>query len=317
MQSNSTPRTAPRDRLLVLELWGLGDVALSIPFLREASRHADVTLVAKPHAQPLLARFCPAVELVPLTAPWTAFRGKYRLLAWPWRDLERTIRRLRSHEFHSGVSARPDPRDHVLLRLAGVRRRHGFARAGSGLLLNEKLKAAANTHRADHWGNIARSLGWTVPPPAANVPVGRHVVLHTTAANWVREWPRDRFDQLAAALRADGWRVTVLDANLSDLESVMDLLASADRFIGNDSGPGHLASLLGVPTFTIFGPQLSSRFSPVHPRSAWVDGRHCRFKPCSDYCRYTEPHCIRQLQVADVEPKVKAWLDSLRADKPR
>src|SRR5688572_5680786 len=70
--------------MLVLELWGLGDLALAMPFLRAASSRARVSLLAKPHAAPLLARFAPAVELIPFVAPWTAFTGKYRLHRWPW-----------------------------------------------------------------------------------------------------------------------------------------------------------------------------------------------------------------------------------------
>ena len=41
-------------RLLVLELWGVGDVALALPFLRIASQRADVTLLAKRHAAAVL-----------------------------------------------------------------------------------------------------------------------------------------------------------------------------------------------------------------------------------------------------------------------
>src|SRR5687767_622665 len=112
--------------MLVLELWGLGDLALAMPFLRAASSRARVSLLAKPHAAPLLARFAPAVELIPFVAPWTAFTGKYRLHRWPWATLARIRRELRSRRFEFGFSARPDPRDHALLALARCRRRIGF-----------------------------------------------------------------------------------------------------------------------------------------------------------------------------------------------
>ena len=109
----------------MLELWGLGDLALAMPFLRAASIRYSVTLVAKPHATALLARFAPTVELIPLAAPWTSFRGKYRLLRWPWGELARLVRTLRGRHFDYAVSARRDPRDHFLLWLSGSRRRCG------------------------------------------------------------------------------------------------------------------------------------------------------------------------------------------------
>jgi hypothetical protein len=66
------------------------------------------------------------------------------------------------------------------------------------------------------------------------------------------------------------------------------LIDRAGAFIGNDSGPGHLAAFCGVPTFTLFGPQLPEWFAPLHPGSEWLEGKACPYKPCSDYCRYAD-----------------------------
>jgi len=296
--------------LLALELWGLGDLALAIPFLRAATPHTRVTLLAKPHAAPLLARFAPDVTLAPLTAPWTAFTGKYRLHRWPWRELVRVRRTLRSQPFDLAVTARPDPRDHALLVLAGARRRLGFPRAGSGRLLTTALPAPVRPHRADHWRALASALGWPLPdaPPAHAARPGRHLVIHTGAGHPVRLWPRERFDEVAAHLRDAGWQVTVLDDSLCGLDALLATLATADRFIGNDSGPGHLAALLGVPTFTIFGPQLPALFAPQHPKAAWIEGAPCPYKPCFDQCRFTQPSCLHALDVQAVWARLAPWL---------
>jgi heptosyltransferase-2 len=83
---------------------------------------------------------------------------------------------------------------------------------------------------------------------------------------------------------------------------LMALLDEAAVFIGNDSGPGHLAAFCGVPTFTIFGPQLPEWFAPLHPAAEWVEGKACPYKPCSDYCRFAEPVCLNGW----AEPEVSA-----------
>ena len=295
-------------RLLVVELWGLGDLALALPFLAAASAHAEVTLLAKPHAAPLLARFAPEVKLVPLVAPWTAFRGKYRLHRWPWRELFRAHRELRDQKFDIAASARRDPRDHALLALSGARRRLGFPRTGSGIYLTDALPAPARPHRAERWRALATALGWELPPFAPPVRTGRRIVMHTGAGQPLRAWPRDRFENLAARLRAAGWEVTLLDDSLRDLDALLVALAGADRFVGNDSGPGHLAALLGVPTFTIFGPQLPELFAPQHPRATWIDGAPCPYKPCFDSCRFATPNCIRDLTADTVWAKLAPWL---------
>lgn len=294
--------------MLVTELWGLGDLALAMPFIRAASVTWRVTLVAKPNAAPLLARFAPQVELVPVVAPWTAFRGKYRLLRWPWASLAGTLRVLRGKNFSAGVSARPDPRDHLLLALAGAKERFGFPRKGSGVLLSNPLSPPALPHRSEHWASLASALGITIDPPNAARRDGRRVLIHAGAGQPTRIWPRERFNALAAALGEAGWSSEILDDSFVGIAPLLDKLNSADRFIGNDSGPGHLAALLGVPTFTLFGPQLPELFSPRSPRAEWIEGAPCPYKPCSDYCRFSEPRCLLAIDTESVTQRVLRWL---------
>src|SRR5262249_17739144 len=55
------------------------------------------------------------------------------------------------------------------------------------------------------------------------------------------------------------------------------LLRRARLFLGNDSGLGHLAGLLGVPTLALFGPTDPPRWAPLGPRV-----RVLRRQPLSD-----------------------------------
>ncbi len=258
-------------------MWGLGDLAVAIPFLRTATQHAKVTLLAKPHAAPLLQHFAPAVELIPLVAPWTAFRGKYHLHRWPWGTLRQTIRTLRERKFTHAISARPDPREHALLKLVGTKQLVGFPRAGSSWLVNQKILPPLDPHRAAHWRYLAEFMGWDMAPTQTKAVQGKQIVIHTGAAQPVRKWPEERYDEIASQLRQAGWTVTIIDEHHGDLDVLIKTLTSADRFIGNDSGPGHIAALLGVPTFTIFSSQLSENFAP--PTSLGHMGRRCSLPP--------------------------------------
>jgi ADP-heptose:LPS heptosyltransferase len=92
--------------------------------------------------------------------------------------------------------------------------------------------------------------------------------------------------------------------------TVTELIALIDRagaFIGNDSGPGHLAAFCGVPTFTLFGPQLPEWFAPLHPAAEWIEGRACPYKPCSDYCRFPTPHCLWNIGEEEVYARVEKF----------
>lgn len=96
--------------------------------------------------------------------------------------------------------------------------------------------------------------------------------------------------------------------------SVTELLAWLDEaggFVGNDSGPGHLAALCGVPTFTIFGPQLPQWFAPLHSAAEWIEGKPCPYKPCFDTCRFPQPHCIQGVTEDEVWQRVEAFVRKL------
>ncbi len=327
----SGPGGAEKPHLLVIELWGLGDLVIATPFLQAASQAFAVTLLAKPYANDLRARFWPAIQVVPFLAPWTAFTHKYRLVTWPWREFFR-LRHLRAQRFDAGLSARWDPRDHILLRLLRAKARLGFPRMRSQIFLTQPLaRPDPAAHRYESWRAMARALDLEMPtrdqirfPPRR--PPGEMLV-HTGAGQPVRVWPLERYRRLVGRLRRQNYRVQVacdpaqrdwwLDAGESAVatpQTVTELLALIDRagaFIGNDSGPGHLAAFCGVPTLTLFGSQLPEWFAPLRPEAVWLEGKPCPYKPCSDYCRFQAPHCLWSLSEEEVWPHVEAFLRGL------
>src|SRR5262249_36536277 len=92
------------------------------------------------------------------------------------------------------------------------------------------------------------------------------------------------------------------------IDELVSLLQSAGAFIGNDSGPGHLAALIGVPTFTLFGPQLPEWFVPLHPAAEWLGGKPCPYKPCWDSWRFPTPKCLWDLDEELVWSKVEQFV---------
>jgi heptosyltransferase-2 len=307
------PVTKPR--LLIVELWGLGDLLIGTTFFRAAAEKFDVTLVAKPYAQELQTQFWPGVKILPFVAPWTAFHRKYQVLRWPWREMFQIGRVIRGHRFDVALSARWDPRDHFLLALAGVKKRLGFPRIGSHIFLTDPLALPdPASHHYENWRTLGKAIGLDLPSREQMTPQpregnqDRQILIHTGAAQRVRVWPLENYHQLAGRLRQKQFRVQIVcdpdqrdwwlrhgEAALVAPHTVAELLALVNRsaaFIGNDSGPGHLASTTGVPTFTLFGPQVPEWFAPLHPAARWVEGKACPYKPCSDYCRFAQPICL-------------------------
>lgn len=109
------------------------------------------------------------------------------------------------------------------------------------------------------------------------------IVVHLGSGSPAKCWPPANFRALARALQKRGWHTAFLcgpverERSLSvgglpvlhppDLRSLASLLAQAALFIGNDSGPGHIAAAVGTPTLTLFGPTDPRLWAPRGPFS--------------------------------------------------
>jgi hypothetical protein len=130
-------------KLLILELWGMGDLAIATPFLRGAvQRYDTVCLLAKPTGAAMQPWLWPGVTVKTFVAPWTAFRGKYRLWKWPWGEMLRLRAAMRDQGFEIGCSETPG-------RLPRQGQRSAFDRTVAGASAvgapNRELEAAGGT----------------------------------------------------------------------------------------------------------------------------------------------------------------------------
>ncbi|HUE36157.1 MAG TPA: glycosyltransferase family 9 protein [Candidatus Acidoferrum sp.] len=319
-----------KPKLLIVELWGLGDLVIGTAFLRAAAARFNVTLLAKPYALDLQPRLWPDVKIYPFNAPWTAFKKKYHFWRWPLLEMLRLRRALAAEKFDYGFSSRWDPRDHLLLKIVGAKERIGFPRLGSGIFLTRPIpRPHPESHRYESWRAGGAALGINLPPrEELTPPPPKHdktILIHTGARLPVRVWPLENWLHLAIRLRGKNYNVQIAcdpdqedwwkkhgEAGVRTPETVSELINLADHagaLIGNDSGPGHLAALCGVPTFTIFGPQLPEWFAPLHPEAEWVEGKACPYKPCSDYCRFPKPFCIQDLSEDEVCRRAERFLE--------
>lgn len=311
-----------------------------------ALRHFDVTVLGKPHAKLLLQPLFPQLQFVELEAPWTAFTGKYRVWRWNWRQLLRRIARLRRDRFDAAVSVREDPRDHLLMFLAGARRRFGFWRFGSAFFLTNPLRRnTAAQHRVQDWRQLAQALG--IEGAAVSSPSLRsdrqpnnsvHVAqrkarpaicLHTGARIPVRRWPESFFAELIKGLRMkltfdltiipdpDGYGLSLqvlADVFLPRLEidQLVHVLGSSDLVICNDSAPSHIAAAQDVPVIALFGPTNPAWYRPWGSKHHVVIRDICPYRPCFDYCRFAQPYCLTKLRPAEVWLEIEQYVERLR-----
>jgi ADP-heptose:LPS heptosyltransferase len=332
-------------KCLVLELWHIGDATMMTPVLEGLLAEGwQVTVAGKATTRLLLEEDYPEVRWIVFDAPWTVFYGKYRLWRWPWRELWRVWSTMRRERFDVAVSGRSDPRDHLMMWLAGIRRRIGFQTRYSLWFLNEPLPPPpAARHRVEDWWTIQQQVSPAAPtlPPRLGADAelkGRFgelfardprpvLALHCGARIAVRRWPEPYLRELIAALRAefdfqlvlypdvDGYGqylAALADHVLTGL-TLGELKASlihARLLIANDSGLGHVAAALGVPVATIFGTGEPSKFRPFSQESLVIMRDICPYRPCLDYCHFPEAYCLTQLSPAIVLRELRAHLQA-------
>ncbi|QJE72490.1 glycosyltransferase family 9 protein [Aerophototrophica crusticola] len=227
-----------------------------------------------------------------------------------------------------------DLRDSAVSRLIPARRRAIFRNRKLGL------------HKV---AELAGVLGVDPPPSprlwldaetqreaAARLGPGNFLALGP-AANWTgKEWPAERYADLAERLTAPGTplagaRVVVLAGPGEEqrCRPVLDRLgdrainlvgrtdpllagacvARARLFVGNDSGLMHVAAAVGTPTLGVFGP------TPVETYGPW--GEHCRYVLAPRVEGDTPEDRMRRITVEEVEqaalgllartPELAAW----------
>ena len=167
--------------------------------------------------------------------------------------------------------------------------------AGPALLWDPRPPADFRGHIVDHllsplrqWGLpvgdtphiVLRSGDYGYVEALAAAP---EVVIHLGSGSPAKCWPTANFHALASALQKRGWHTALLCGPVErerqlavgslpalhppDLRSLAGLLAKAALFVGNDSGPGHIAAAVGTPTLTLFGPTNPRLWAPRSKRS--------------------------------------------------
>jgi heptosyltransferase III len=264
-------------RVCVIRLRSMGDCVLTTPALS------------------LLKQFRPDVEIGVVVEPQfkAVFEGNNSvstLLEPHWTAVHRWQPEL-CVNFHGGT------RSIWMTLLSGAKWRAGFAHHSFTFAYNLKIGRAQNilgvrgtVHTAEHLASAMFYLG----VPAGEIPraavcagptpiEGRYAVLHPFAAAAEKTWPAEKFRELARYLELIKLQPIFLAAKHDDptpfaghrvfrgtLEEAKAVISGCALFIGNDSGPAHLAAACGRPSVVIFGSSKPAIWGPWRTESEIV-----------------------------------------------
>ncbi|WEG09497.1 glycosyltransferase family 9 protein [Microbacterium horticulturae] len=278
--------------IAVLRGGGLGDLVFTLPALdalRRTYPAARIVLFGTPAHRALLAdRPGPVDRVEVLPAATGVYEPPHGAVARSAADFEAAARALDidlACQLHGG-GRYSNP------FLLALRPRHSVGTATPDAApLERTLSYVYYQHEVARWLEVAGLAGAPtdiseprLEPTAQERELGAGawtdgdrplVVLHPGASDPRRRWPIDRFADIARRAAADGMAVIAVgdgeDVALADavaaraghdrvvsaggrlsLPELMAMLGAASVFVGNDSGPRHLAQAVGTPTVGLF-----------------------------------------------------------------
>lgn len=261
-------------RVSIIRLRSMGDCVLTTPGLVLLKRaRADLKIGV-------------AVE-EPFRAVFEGNTSADQLLAPTWQAVRRWKPAM-CVNLHGGT------RSQWITALSGAKWRAGFAHHSFTFAYNVKIPRAQRilgvnrmVHTAEHLASAFFALGVPIERvpraqlTATESPIGgRYAVLHPFASAPDKQWPAERFCEVARFLQLWNIHPVFLAAPADDaapfrahqiiqgdLANAKAVLSRASVFIGNDSGPAHIAAAFGVPSVVFFSSSNPAIWGPWRTES--------------------------------------------------
>jgi len=257
-----------------------GEFLLNIPALRalkETYPLAELTLAVDPAVSELAAM----VEYADQVVIWDSVK-----------------RKLRGYKFDLAVISNPTKEAHRCIFLAGIPQRVGYDRKW-GFLLTHKIpdtKDQGNRHEVECNLELVALAGAKTQDLSLAVRVNESlykyfinqkiVIIHPFTSDPVKQWPIERFCELAQRLRSElDLKVIMAGSSAQELkinDSIIDmvnkttlpeltvLLKRGSLLISADSGPVHLAACVATPVMALFRNDLPGK--TAHRWGPWGSG---------------------------------------------
>jgi len=309
------------ERILVVRFSSLGDIVLTTPALdglRAKFPDSRIFYLVKEEFAPILQNHTSGCEIIDMPADaredsrrFVEFvealaKGKFDLVV----DLQgnarsfvlrrkidadyvkvkkHTLRRMAIVRWKLGARGLPNIRDRFFraLRPLGITPE---TRGHPSLDLTEQEIRAA----------VKKFFGGKVKKPLA--------IIHPGAKWPLKEWGEDKFARLINLLIENDFNVAsfgeasynnTIPLHDTTIRELMACIALGDIFIGNDSGPLHIAEALGVPSLGIFGPTHEMLGYASDGEGAEIIGLDLKCRPCSLYgggrCKTGNRECMENL----------------------
>lgn len=302
-------------KILIVRVGAMGDVLHALPAaaaLRDARPDWTIDWVVDPRWAPLLVNSEGRGEIV--TRAHLAETKLWSRAPLSWKTLRSVAKLrtdLRNERYDVVVDMQGTIRSAVIGRFAKAREFTGYEdpREAPAARMYRRARPRMGKHVVEQGiALLSAACGVALPLPQAGLPGspygtplpheswaedwaaelvgGRKVCVLAASAGWgAKQWPAERYAELARQLRAAGITplvnaprkddpvanvVVAASAGAAEMvvcnvAGLIALMRRTSLLVGGDSGPTHLAAALGIPLVALYGPTDPARNGPWGP----------------------------------------------------
>lgn len=308
-------RTKDRKNILIVRNDRFGEFLLNIPAIRaikETFKESKVILAVDPYVKELAEKVQYADEVI----IWR--NGRYSLL-----ETVKFGNLLKKKNIDIAIVMNPSRYTNIAVYMAGIPVRVGYAHKWDFLLTRrlEDLKHLSRKHEVEYNLDLVKVIGAETKDSKLALMVSDtkkegSIVIHPWTSDPVKQWPEERFRELALRVAKEMDRDVVIVGGPEELErsekfngldkriknltgktTLVDLasiLKKSSMLISGDSGPVHLACAVGRPVIALFRNDIPGK----GPK---------RWGPWGEGNVVIEKKNLSDISVDEVFDKIKQW----------
>lgn len=335
----ATTSISPK-KILIVRLDSMGDAVLTLPAISELKKkysESSLDFLVSPPSAELFRLFCPESKVFLFRNNWLSGQGSFKKMI---KEAVAFTSELRREKYDLAVDFRGDLRTLFFLALLGIPHRWGRGGTGGAFLLTRQISNIAERHEVLQNLEVVDFNGRAGSPEFPEISVSKEVrnqerkniVIHIGSGYPSKRWPTVHFFELAKRIEETNLGLPVFIGTETEkrlFESVreiplreyrdligrisfkelLEVLSGADLFIGNDSGPAHLAALLKRKIVLVFSGTNEFRKWAPWSRTLRVLNHPVPCSPCEEkICPLKRHLCMEEISVDEVFKAVEEML---------
>ena len=340
-KSGKTPNLETPKKILIIQLWGIGETILTLPALDALSKkypNSEITLLATKRNQDVYHN--KGFKIITLNLN-------------PFSIINFTLRNYKKYDLVADMEEYLNVSSIISFFVGKYN--VGFSHGARAKLYSKKAVYNDRQHCAQAFLDLARALGISCNSSALsklnfdaedetfvndflnknNVKKNDFLIgIAPGAAESAksRMWPLENYIKLIGELikkpnakviligsenekilsaeiiqKLNGKNSRIVDSiGKLSLKQLFCLMEKLNLFIGNDAGAMHMAAAQGAKTIGLFGPNLPVRFAPYGKGNIAVyKGKICEFSPCINVHKGEVPDCLYSKNSEDYQKCMK------------